>query len=527
MEIASFHDLSLSKEVQKAIADLGFEEPTPVQARTIPIILAGRDIIGQAQTGTGKTVAFGVPMIESIKPRTKGVQAIVLCPTRELAIQVAEDIKQVAKYRRDIGILPVYGGQPIERQLRALSAGVQIVIGTPGRTIDHINRGTLRLNNVRMVVMDEADEMLNMGFLEDVENILEVIPSEHQTLLFSATMPKPILGLTGRYLKDPEFVKIVHKELTVPAVQQYYVEVREGQKPDVLSRVIDMHGLKLSLVFCNTKRKVDNVVMEMQARGYLVEGLHGDMTQTQRDRVMDKFRKGALDILVATDVAARGLDVEGIEAVFNYDVPQDEEYYVHRIGRTARAGRTGHAFSFVVGREIHQIRDIERFAHIRISRKPVPSLSEVEESRSVTLLERVRGTIEEGDLERYISLVERLVSEEYSTVDVAAALLKMMVVTDGKGTTTDIEEPPEDERRFIPMARLSINVGRKDKVAAKDIVGAIAGETGIPGKLIGRIDIRERLSVVEIPEEYAYQVVARLQGKYIKGHKIRAEQAMK
>ncbi|HAR95419.1 MAG TPA: ATP-dependent RNA helicase [Deltaproteobacteria bacterium] len=527
MEITSFRDLGLSKEVQRAIADLGFEEPTPVQAGTIPVILTGRDIIGQAQTGTGKTVAFGIPIVESIKPRAKGVQAIILCPTRELAIQVAEDIKQVAKYRRDIGILPVYGGQPIERQLRALSAGVQIVIGTPGRTIDHINRGTLRLNSVRMVVMDEADEMLNMGFLEDVEKILQVIPSEHQTLLFSATMPKPILSLTSRYLKEPEHVRIVHKELTVPAVQQHYYEVRETQKPEVLSRAIDMHGLKLSLVFCNTKKKVDAVVMEMQARGYLVEGLHGDLTQSQRDRVMDKFRKGALDMLVATDVAARGLDVEGIEAVFNYDVPQDEEYYVHRIGRTARAGRTGHAFSFVVGREIYQLREIERFAHIKISRKPVPSLTEVEETRSVTLLEKVRESIEEGDLERYTGLVERLVREDYSTLDVAAALLKMMVATDAKGPSADMEEPLEDERRFIPMARLSVNVGRKDKVAAKDVVGAIAGETGLPGKLIGKIEIRERLSIVEIPEEYAYQVVARLQGKFIKGHKIRVEQTTK
>lgn len=527
MEITSFRDLGLSREVQKAIADLGFEEPTPVQAKTIPVILTGKDTIGQAQTGTGKTVAFGVPIIESIKPRSKGVQAIILCPTRELAIQVAEDIKQVAKYRRDIAILPVYGGQPIERQLRALAAGVQIVIGTPGRTIDHINRGTLRLDNVRMVVMDEADEMLNMGFLEDVERILQAIPSDHQTLLFSATMPKPILNLTSRYLRDPEFIRIVHKELTVPAVQQHYFEVREGQKPEILSRVIDMHNLKLSLAFCNTKKKVDDVVMELQARGYLTEGLHGDLTQAQRDRVMEKFRKGALDILVATDVAARGLDVEGIEAVFNYDVPQDEEYYVHRIGRTARAGRTGYAFSFVVGRDIHQLREIERFARIKISRKPVPSLSEVEESRSVTLIEKVRDCIEEGDLDRYASLVERLVGEEYSTVDVAAALLKMMVATDAKGAAEGVEEPREDERHFTEMVRLSINVGRKDKVAAKDIVGAIAGETGLPGKLIGKIDIRERLTIVEVPAEYDHQVVARLQGRYIKGHKIRVDRTTK
>ena len=316
MDTMRFEDMALSKEIQRAIADMGFEEMTPIQARTIPPIVEGKDVIGQAQTGTGKTIAFGIPIIEAVKPRSRRTPAIILCPTRELAIQVSEEVKRVSKYRKEITVLPVYGGQPIERQLRVLQGGVHIVIGTPGRTIDHINRGTLKLDSVKVVVLDEADEMLNMGFMDDVETILEKTPVERQTLLFSATMPPPILKLAGRYMKDPELIKVVHK-ITVPMVEQVYYEVREGMKPEVLSRIVDMQGLKLSLVFCNTKRKVDEVVTELQARGYLTEGLHGDMTQAQRDRVMEKFRKNALEILVATDVAARRLGVGGIEAVFN------------------------------------------------------------------------------------------------------------------------------------------------------------------------------------------------------------------
>jgi ATP-dependent RNA helicase DeaD len=524
METMRFQDLPLSKEVQRAIDDMGFEETTPIQAQAINPILQGKDIIGQAQTGTGKTIAFAIPIIEAIRPRNKRVQAIILCPTRELAIQVSEELKRISKYRKDITILPVYGGQPIERQLRVLQGGVHIVIGTPGRTIDHINRGTLKLDSVGILVLDEADEMLNMGFIEDVETILQTIPAERQTLLFSATMPKPILDLTKKYQRNPEFITVVHKELTVPHVEQFYFEVREGMKPDVLSRLIDMYNLKLSLVFCNTKKKVDEVVMELQARGYQAEGLHGDMTQPQRDRVMDKFRKGALEILVATDVAARGLDVEGIEAVFNFDVPRDEEYYVHRIGRTARAGRAGYAFTFVVGREIHALREIQTFAHIKIARQQIPSLVEVEETRTITLLERVKDRIEEGGLETYTNLIERLIKEDYSSMDIAAALLKMVLVTEGK-------EPAAAPGAFDEsgttgaMARLHLSVGRQHKVGAKDILGAIAGETGLPGKLIGKIDIYDRYTFVEVPKEYAHDVLTMMKDRYIKGNKVSIEPA--
>jgi ATP-dependent RNA helicase DeaD len=526
METLRFEDVTLSKDIQKAISDMGFEEMTPIQGKAIPPIIEGKDVIGQAQTGTGKTIAFAIPILESVKPRSRRTQAIVLCPTRELAIQVSEETKRVAKYKKDVTILPVYGGQPIDRQLRVLQTGVHIVIGTPGRTIDHINRGTLKLDNVKVVVLDEADEMLNMGFMEDVEKILEKVPADRQTLLFSATMPAPILKITKRYMRDPELVKVVHKELTVPNVDQVYFEVRESTKPEALSRVLDMYGFNLSLVFCNTKRKVDEVVMELQARGYLAEGLHGDMTQAQRDRAMDKFRKSAVEVLVATDVAARGLDVGGIEAVFNYDLPQDDEYYVHRIGRTARAGKAGKAFSFVVGREIYKLRGIETYARTKIKRQPLPSLAEVEESRSVNVLEKVKEQIDEGNLDRYAQLIESLVEEEYSTLDVAAALLKLALGPEGKqGEEIDLSDKTRDARKSGAVTRLYMNVGRLHNVAVKDIVGAVAGETGLPGKLIGKIDVRDKFSLIEVPAEYAHDVMTMMKNRYIKGNKVVVEPA--
>jgi len=432
MEIEKFENLRLSKDLLKAVEDLGFEEMTPIQARAIPLILEGKDIIGQAQTGTGKTLAFGLPILQSIHPKIKKIQAIILCPTRELAIQVAEEIKSALKYKRDVIILAVYGGQPIDRQIRILKTGAHIVIGTPGRTIDHINRGTLKLDTVKTVVLDEADEMLNMGFIDDVETILQRTPKERQTLLFSATMPKPILDLTRKYQKNPEYVRVVHKQLTVPNVEQYYFEVKESVKLDALCRIIDMHGLKSSLVFCNMKRRVDEVVMHLEARGYPALGLHGDMTQSQRTQAMDIFKRNASEILVATDVAARGIDVENIEAVFNYDIPQDEEYYVHRVGRTARAGKKGLAFTFVVGREIYKLRDIESYASTKITRKSIPTLTDVEEVKTTAILEKIKDIIDKGNIERYVQIVEPLLTEDYTTLDIAAALLKITMDEESK-----------------------------------------------------------------------------------------------
>jgi ATP-dependent RNA helicase DeaD len=518
MDTERFEDLVLSKEMERAVSDMGFEELTPIQAKTIPEILAGEDVIGQAQTGTGKTLAFGIPLLEKINPKSKKLQALILCPTRELAIQVSEELKRLARYKKDTNVLPVYGGQPIDRQIRSLKSGTQVVIGTPGRIMDHMNRGTLKLDMVTMVVLDEADEMLNMGFIDDVETILRSVPEQRQMLLFSATMPKPILDLTKRYQRNPKLIRDVHKQLTVPNVEQYYFELKESAKLDILCRLIDVYALKSSLVFCNMKRRVDEVVMQLQARGYVADGLHGDLSQVQRDRAMERFRKGTTEILVATDVAARGIDVDDIEAVFNYDLPQDEEYYVHRIGRTARAGKKGRAFTFVVGREIHKFRDIQSYAKAKILRQAIPTLTDVQEVKTQALLERIKGTIEEGGLERHIRTVERLL-EEYTSLDIAAALLKLA------GGDEERDMAVDEKRKSVmygteELARLHINAGRLQNMTPRDIVGAIAGETGVPGNCIGKIKIYDKFSFVEIPKDYAEGVVEVFQDRRVNGNRI-------
>jgi ATP-dependent RNA helicase DeaD len=526
MEPLKFEALHLSKDVLRAIANMGFEETTPIQSRAIPLIMEGKDVIGQAQTGTGKTVAFGIPILEMINPRSKKLQAIIMCPTRELAIQVSEELKKLSQYKKDITVLPIYGGQPIERQIYSLKKGVQVIIGTPGRTIDHMNRGTMKMDSVKIVVLDEADEMLNMGFIDDIETILSKVNGERQTLLFCATMPKSILDLTKRYQNNPQLVKVVHKQLTVPHVEQTYFEVKEGTKLEALSRLIDMYNFKLSLVFCNTKRRVDEVVANLQVRGYLADGLHGDMTQSQRDRVMGKFRSNAFEILVATDVAARGIDVEGIEAVFNYDVPQDEEYYVHRIGRTARMGKTGRAFTFVMGREIHKLRDIQAYANIKIARQRVPSLNDVEEIRINVFLDKIKQTIGENDLTHYTYLIERLLEEEYTSLDIAAALLKMCVGAENT-EKDDLDVGYRSGGSEKGMVRLFMNIGHSQKVEVKDIVGAIAGETGIPGRVIGKIDMYDKYTFIEVPNEYVKDILSVMNNKQIKGNMVSIEPANK
>jgi ATP-dependent RNA helicase DeaD len=431
MESITFKDLYLSGNIEKAIRDIGFEEPTPIQAQSIPYILEGQDVIGQAQTGTGKTAAFGIPAIEMVNPKNKKVQVIILCPTRELANQVAEELNRLSKYKR-ANILPIYGGQPIDRQIKALRRGVHIVIGTPGRVMDHLERKTLRLGDVEMVVLDEADEMLDMGFREDIEFILENVPEERQTILFSATMPAPIMKLTRKYQKDPKLVKTIHKKLTVPQVEQYYFEVKNHAKPEALCRLIDYYNARASLVFCNTKKGVDSLVETLRTRGYLVDGLHGDLRQKQRERVMASFRNGEIETLVATDVAARGIDVENIEIVFNYDIPQDEESYVHRIGRTGRAGREGVALTFASGRDIRKIKSIQQHTKAKILRKKLPSQSDVEDIRAELLAQKVKDAINAGRLGEYTHWVEHLLEEDYASIDVAAALVKIMLAGEKK-----------------------------------------------------------------------------------------------
>jgi ATP-dependent RNA helicase DeaD len=426
MKTLSFEDLELPESIRKAVSDQGFEEPTPIQSLAIPLMRDGKDLIGQAHTGTGKTAAYGIPIIESVDTAAKRPQVLVLCPTRELAIQVSEELRKLAKYRKGLVIIPVYGGQPIERQLHALRAGVQVVIATPGRLLDHLDRRSINLQGVRVVVLDEADEMLDMGFRDDIEAILKKVPADRQMVLFSATMSQQILDLSTKYLRDPRTVRVMHDQLSVPKIEQSYFEVRESGKVDVLSNVIDLYDPHLTLIFCNTKRRVDELVGHIQARGYLAEGLHGDMSQSQRERVMGKFRSGGIDILVATDVAARGIDVEDVDIVINYDVPQDPEYYIHRIGRTGRAGKEGRSFTFVSGKELWKLREIQRYAKIRIAQQAVPKAHEISSRRAELLAEKVRRIIEEGNLGVSTKRVQQMMGDEYTSLDIAAALLQIV-----------------------------------------------------------------------------------------------------
>lgn len=360
METVRFDELNLDERILRAVTDMGFEAASPIQAQSIPVQAEGLDMIGQAQTGTGKTAAFGIPLLEKMDPESRKTQAMVLCPTRELAIQVAEEIRRLAKYMSGIKVLPVYGGQEIVKQIRSLKGGVQIIVGTPGRVMDHMRRKTIRTDEIRTVVLDEADEMLNMGFLEDMETILSQLPEERQTLMFSATMPPAIAEIARKFQKEPVTVRVVKKELTVPKVTQYYYEVKPKNKVEVMCRLLDLYAPKLSIVFCNTKKQVDELVQALQGRGYFAEGLHGDLKQMQRDRVMNSFRNGRTDILVATDVAARGIDVSDVDAVINYDVPGDNEHYTHRIGRTGRAKKEGVSYLFYVPEEKKRVQELLR-----------------------------------------------------------------------------------------------------------------------------------------------------------------------
>ena len=520
----TFEEMCLDTRVMRAIAEMGFEQPSPIQAQSIPIAVEGKDMIGQARTGTGKTASFGIPMLQRINPKDKTLQAIVLCPTRELAIQSANEIRKLAKFLHGIKVLPIYGGQEISKQIRSLKGGVQIVIGTPGRVMDHLRRHTLKPQTVDIVVLDEADEMLNMGFREDIETILGQLPEERQTMLFSATMPKPILEIAKRYLHEPEIVKVIQKELTVPKIEQYYYEVNPRKKNEVLSRLLDMYDPSLSLVFCNTKRKVDELVADLKGRGYFAEGLHGDMKQSQRDRVMNSFRNGRTDILVATDVAARGIDVDDVEAVFNYDVPQDDEYYVHRIGRTGRAGREGRAFTLVVGKEIYKLKDIQRYCKTKIRRQPIPSVNDVAAIKVEKLLEQAGELIATDGLGRMMDLLEEyLDGSDYSATEMAAALLAMQLRE--TSTQTLPKEEFGDTGAEPGMVRMFMNIGKKDRVRIGDILGAVAGESGMEGALVGTIDMYDNFSFVEVPQEYAAAVLEAMNHSKIKGRRVNMEPA--
>lgn len=421
-----YEDAGIDARILRAVKELGFEHMTPIQEQAIPLFMTGRDIIGQAQTGTGKTAAFGIPILQKIDPENRSLQAVILCPTRELAMQAADELRKFARYMDSIKVLPVYGGQEIYKQIKNLKTGVQIVVGTPGRVMDHMRRHTMKFDHVHTVVLDEADEMLNMGFREDIETILKEMPEERQTGLFSATMPKPILDITKTYQKDAAYIKMTPKEVTIPLIKQAYYQVRKQDKEEVLCRLIDYYDPKRALIFCNTKRMVDELTEHLKGRGYEVEGLHGDLTQGQRDTVMNLFRSGKTNILIATDVAARGIDVSDVEAVYNFDVPEDIEYYVHRIGRTGRAGKTGRSFTLVVGREAYKIRDIERICHTKIKERKIPNAADITARKSEKILREAYAVIEGEDISRAMeSILDAVAFGQYSATQIAAAFMKM------------------------------------------------------------------------------------------------------
>lgn len=530
MENLIFKELKLSNEVLKALDDMGFEEATPIQSKSIPFILDGRDILGQAQTGTGKTCAFGIPAIEMIDTSVAaGVQVLALCPTRELAIQVSEELKMVSKYKKGIKILPIYGGQSIDRQIMALKNKPQIIVGTPGRVMDHMRRRTLKLANLKMMILDEADEMLNMGFREDIDVILEDIPKERQTLLFSATISKEIKEITKLYQRNPEHIVTVHRELTIPSIEQYYLEVRESSKLELLCRMVDAKNIKLGLVFCNTKKRVDELTSSLQTRGYSAEALHGDMKQSERDRVMTKFRKGNIDLLVATDVAARGIDVNDIEAVFNYDIPSDEEYYVHRIGRTGRAGKKGVSYSFVFGRDIYKLKDIQRFTKSEILPMQPPSISDIEEVKLDAATNQVLALLESGGYSKYSKAIEKILSasNDATSLDVASVLFKLAFgELDRNYETSDFDDESTVYRKE-GMVRLFMNVGTLDNIQPKNIVQGIASKSSLSGKLIGAIDIHKQFTFVEVPEEYADEVMESMRDFTHRGRTVSIEKASK
>ena len=420
-----FSELKLSPEILRAIADMGFETATKIQAGVIPMLLEGRDIVGQSETGSGKTAAFVIPLLERINPKIKSPQALVLCPTRELAVQVASECTKLLRHKQGIAVLPIYGGQPIDRQIDMLRRGVHVVIGTPGRLLDHLERKTISFETIKMVVLDEADEMLDMGFTNDINKLLEKIPDKPQMAFFSATIPPIIRTMIGKYMRNPQNVGIASKTLTVASTRQLYFDIDHTQKTDVLCRLLDIQSVKRGIVFCNTKRMVDDLVTQLQTRGYMADALHGDLAQKLRDRVMASFRKGGIKLLIATDVAARGIDVDDIDYVINYDLPKDEEDYVHRIGRTSRAGKSGTAISLVCGREIYKLKSIENYARVKIVRQKTPTFDDALESMKTKLQDKIRETIAGGHLGPYIAMVETMCGDAATSMDVAAALLKM------------------------------------------------------------------------------------------------------
>lgn len=600
----NFTNIDLSEKLQHGISDMGYEAATSIQAQSIPLILQGFDVIGRSQTGSGKTAAFGLPALEiidsSMNPKT--IQILILCPTRELALQGCEELNKFSKYKQEINIVPIFGGESYDRQISALRKGCQIVIGTPGRIMDHMRRGNLNFKEIKMVVLDEADEMLDMGFVEDIETILKESPETRQTVLFSATMSPAVLKITKRFQKNPKLVEIESKQMTVDTIEQISYKITKVSKIDALNRLLDFYTPDAAIIFCNTKRTVDNLTEELTTRGFAAQALHGDLRQASRTQVMKRFKEGKFNILVATDVAARGIDVNNIEIVFNYDLPIEYEYYVHRIGRTGRAGKSGRAFTLVQGRsQMELLRKIAHYTKCEIPQAELPSATEIAEKKSIEFSAKVLEFMKNNNSSIYVPVIETLVSEGFSAIDVAASIfgmsMKTTVTEDFKYEEPEYIEPSQSDSRSggrrtrndfgksrdggygkksygdrdnrgssdrggydrggsdhkksygnddhkrrrddddgfrtktrkqssyatEGMVGIRLSVGKDDGILPNHILGAVAGETGLPGKMFGHININRDCSIIDVPEDVSSMVVKKLNNTRIKGIKITAD----
>ena len=544
-----FSDLNLSSELLRAIDDLGFESPSEVQEASIPIILEGRDVLAQAQTGTGKTASFGIPIIEGMEEDSDDLQALVLVPTRELARQVSEELKKLTKYKKFVNIVPIYGGADMGKQLRDLKRGASIVVGTPGRVMDHMKRKTIRLDGLKFLTFDEADEMFDMGFRDDMRTIIEKTNPDRQTLFFSATFDNDIREFSRLYQRDPAKVIIEKKELTAEKIEQFYLELNRNMKTEILNRLILIHKPKKSIIFCNTKRMVEALEVEIAQRGYKVDSLHGDMRQSSRDNVMKKFRNGTIDVLIATDVAARGLDVSDIDLVFNYDLPQQAEYYVHRIGRTARAGKKGASFSFVTSRDYPKFREIEKYANIKMEKIKLPTKADVERESLDNLFDKVnKNILKAEDQASYTEVLNKLLAEGHSLYDISASLLKLVNESTNKTKIKELDrvdygkkfemskkskssDRSRDKRgkemKKIKGPKIFINKGKRDGLDSHEVIRLLGRHTDINPSDIGRINIMPNFSFVEVPKNMIKDAIRDLDGKKVKGKSLKAEYSEK
>lgn len=516
-----FIDLELSEKILRALNDIGYNETTEIQSKAIPEIQKGLDLIGLSQTGTGKTAAFGIPAIENVDVKNKKTQVLILAPTRELACQITDELRRFTKYMENLKLLTVYGGQSIEKQIIPLRKGVQIVVGTPGRIMDHMRKKTLKLKDVKMVILDEADEMLNMGFREDIESILQGVPEERQTLLFSATMNEKIMAITKQYLKNPKKIKIKAKELTVENINQIAFQTKGNMKNEITTRAIDLYNPEKLIVFCNTKKKVDGLYDYLKSKKYNVDVIHGDIKQDQRDRTIKKFKNGDIKILIATDVAARGIDVANLDLVINYDIPQENEYYVHRIGRTGRNKNVGQAITYVVGKEKNKLQEIEKYAKTKIKYESVPTITQINKIKDAELIDRINTIIENKDFINSEVFDNFISNSNVDLKELAKAMFSIINTrgTDQKSIKNDYQA---DENGFV---KLFFNLGKKDKIMVKDIIGSMSANTAVSGKEIGKVNILDNFSFVEVPENYVEDVLSGMNGKTIKGKNVNIEVA--